>query len=361
MRKNERRRRRGLSAKRSRPGRRRILAAKFAASALAAGAVPATASADTATDLGNVGFGTIAVSNELQRVFVSAPLANKVDEFDFKGQLIGSIPNIYGAWGMAISSGYLYVTETTTGELVRLKLGASSPTPEQVASGLNHPQWLVMTGGRLWTTEDPTGQWGSVMSVDPSSGATAALPGSYYQPDLAVSPGDPNTLFVAEDGLSPGAIFRFDVSTSPATKVASNTFTDQSNIENVAVSSDGKRVIPASGAPYLFEELDAYTLQPDGLRYPGNPYPSAVAVSSSGLLATGLNNGYSNPDITTYALGKPAATFTASTNNPDGTANVLPHGLALSKNGDSLFAITAGQNNHVLMHAYKPAGTKSMG
>jgi hypothetical protein len=313
---------------------------------LAAGAVPATVVASTG--LGPVGFGSIVVDDTAHHVFVSGPQGNVVDEFDFHGNLLATVSNVYGAWGMTISGNHLYVAESTTGAIVRIDLAGSTLTPQIIASGLNGPRWLVMTGGRLWSTEGASGGWGSIVSIDPTSGVSATLSGSYYEPDLAVSPGDASTLFVAEDGLSPGALFRFDVSSSPPTQIAHNGFTDQENIEGLAVSPDGTRVIPASGYPYLFEELSASTLQADGLRYPGSPYPSAVAVSASGLLATGLDSGYSAPDIAVYQLGAPSPILTETTNNPSGTANVLPHGLALSADGAALFAVTSSSGGPIL-------------
>jgi hypothetical protein len=212
---------------------------------------------------------------------------------------------------------------------------------------LNDPDWLVMTGGKLWTA---VGNYQSqtVVGVNPSSGAVTPLPGTYYDADLAVSPGDPNTLFLDQDGLSPGSVYRFDVATTPATQVAANTFTDQENIEDLAVSSDGKRVVPASGAPYLFEELSATTLQPDGLRYPGEPYPSAVAVSPAGLLATGLTSYLNAYSVAVYPLGAPAAVFSAETAD-----DVASHGVALSANGKTLFAVTTNTfSNNVTFYAW---------
>lgn len=101
-------------------------------------------------------------------------------------------------------------------------------------------------------------------------------------------------------------------------------------------------MIPASGYPYEFEELSALTLKPDGIIYPANPYPSAVAVSpgNHGEVATGLSGGYSEPDISVFALGRPAAIFTASTSSSSGTANVMPHGLAMSSDALVLAAVT---------------------
>ncbi len=110
--------------------------------------------------------------------------------------------------------------------------------------------------------------------------------------------------------------------------------TDGSNIQDIAVSPDGTRVIPAEGAPYEFHELSATTLQNDGIIYPGQAYPSAVTVSPGrgGLVATGLN--YGSPQISVFPLGRPQATFTAT------TSSVTPHGLALTADGSGLFAAT---------------------
>jgi hypothetical protein len=326
-----------------------------AAAVLAGVAAPSTAAA-ASIDLGQVGFGTVVVDDARQHVFVAAPKANAVYEFDVAGNLLATVRNVYGAWGMTVNGNYLYVTENTAGAIVRIDLTAATLTPQTVATGLNGPQWLVMTAGKLWTTEGT--QWASVVSVDPTNGTKTALSGSYYDPDLAVSPGAPSTLFIAEDGLSPGSIYRFDVSTTPPTQKAHNGSTDQSNIEGLAVSPDGTRVIPASGAPYYFEELSASTLAPDGLRYPGQAYPSAVAVSASGLLATGLNNGYSTPDIAVYQLGAPSPTWTFATNNPNGTANVAPHGLALCADGSRLFAVTTNSTGDTVVYALTVGSTR---
>ena len=313
------------------------------AAAVFAAVSPGVASAST--DLGPIGFGTVAVDDAHAQVLVSGPSANVVDVLDFAGNVVRTIPNMYGAWGMVVSGRYLYVAESTAGAIVRVDLAAPASAPTTLAKGLFQPRWLVMTGGKLWTTvaSPSMSGWGSIASVDLKSGKSTTFSQTYYSPDLAVSPALASTLFLAEDGLSPGAVFRIDVSSAKPKVKASNTFTDQQNIEDLAVSPDGTRVIPASGYPYFFEELGASTLQPDGLVYPGNPYPSAVAVSPgrSGLLATGLDNGYSSPDIAVYPLGSPSPIFTATTMNSSGTANIRPHGLALSLDGSTLFAVSA--------------------
>jgi hypothetical protein len=166
-------------------------------------------------------------------------------------------------------------------------------------------------------------------------------PATYYNPDLAASPGAPNELYVAADGQSPGQVWHLSVGGSKPV-VAASVWTNGSNIQDLAVSADGTRLVLAQGYPYQFDELSASTLLPDGLVYPGNPYPAAVAMSrgTTSLLATGLANGYSSPDIAAFSLGSTTPVFTATTTNTSGTANVRPHGLAFSPDASKLFAVT---------------------
>lgn len=323
--------------------RRPLVLASVVAAGLALSPAPAVAS--PSTSLGSAGFGSMAVDDAGQHVFVSQPAGNDVQEYDFQGNLLATIPNVSGAYGMTIDGGVLYVAESTAGAIVQIPLASTPLTPSTVATGLTDPTWLVDTGGKLWAAEQSPEGFGAVASVDPATGAVGTLTNmQIYDPDLAVSPGDPNTLFVAADGLSPGAVYRYDVSTSTPTLVASNTFPDQDNIEGLAVSPDGTRLVPASGWPYEFEELSATTLQPDGTVYPGAAYPAAVAVSTSGLLAAGLF-GYDSPDIMVYPLGTQAASFTTTIAPSNGFGEVARHGLALSADGSWLFVVAAPPGN----------------
>lgn len=306
----------------------------------AARRAPRTTPTGTSVSLGAIGFGSIVADSANGHVFVSGPTANVVDVFDLNGNMVTSIPSQYGAFGMVIHGSTLYVVQSTAGAIEQINL-TTFADEGPLATGLVSPRWLAYAGGELWTAV--SGTFGYSLTSVSLTGVVTNFPSPmYYGADLASSPGAPDMLFVAEDGLSPGSIIRLDVSSGIPVVAASNPFTDQENLEQLAVSPDGTRVIPASGYPYEFEELSASTLQPDGIIYPGQPYPSAVAVSpgDGGLLATGLENGYSSPDVEVDPLGKPAPIFTATTSSPDGTANVLPHGLALTDDGSKLYVIT---------------------
>jgi hypothetical protein len=319
---------------------------------LAFGLQAATAALTNAatTNLGEVGFGSIVVDNAQHHVFVSEPAGNAVAELNLAGHLLRTVRHVYGAAGMALMGKNLYVAESTAGSIVRIARGAVGRGAHPVVTGLNGPVWLSAAGGRIWAAlHGASDGWDRVVGINPTSGAKRALSGTFYDPDLASSRGDPTSLYVAQDGLSPGAITRFDVGGARPVKKASNGSTDQENIEGLVISADGSRVIPASGAPYTFEEMCTSTLRADGLRYPAEPYPSADAVSGSGSLATGITNGDTSPDLAVYRLGAPQSYFEAST---AGSLNVAPHGLALTKNASELFAISDDSSGDTLLNTY---------
>ena len=316
----------------------RMVAGSLACSAAlvtaGAGGALAAPSTSTVTDLGGIGFSSIIVDNANHHVFVAGHTANVVDVLDLSGNLVTTIDNVYGAAGMAIDKGMLYVAENTAGTIARIHL-RTLVRAKDLGSGLIQPYWLAITGGRLWVTVDVSSGWGQIESVNLTTGAGTTFATNYYSPDIVSSPGAPSTIFLAEDGLSPGSIYRLNVA-SGTPVVAAGASTNQENLEQIVVSADGKRLIPASGWPYYFQELSATTLQPDGLVYPGQAYPTAVAVSTKGAgrLATGLEFGA--PDLEVAPLGTPAPIFTTITNSS--SPNVLPHGLALNAAGTEVFA-----------------------
>jgi hypothetical protein len=300
-----------------------------------------SASSESLTTLGRVGFGTIAVDSARSHILVSGPAANVVDILNYSGAVVGTIPRVYGAYGMVVRGRYLYVCESTAGVVVRFNLNQSEPHPKVLASGIMEPRWLVMTKELLWTTSGTRFNGDELVAVSPSGGDVAYPSASFTSADLAVANSSSNTLFVAEDEVSPGSLYRVDVSSGAPTVVASSRI-EGSNIQDLAVSPDGTRVVPASGAPYHFVEFSAETLQPDGLIYPGSNYPTAVAFSEPKphLIATGIDAGGegSPPDIWVDPVGVPAPILVASA-GASRDHEVLPHGLAFSPDGASLFAI----------------------
>jgi hypothetical protein len=304
--------------------------------------VPTALAAGTSTPLVGTSFGSMVVDDVNQHVFVSSPSVNTIAVYDFDGQLVTTIPNIGGASGMVISGSSLYVAESTVGSVEAINL-ATLADSGPLATGLADPTRLVFAAGRLWTTTTgPDGQSDLLTSVTLGGGVTV-FPTPYYGADLATSPATPNMLYVAADGFIPGSIYELNVSSGTPVVTVKNTDTDQYEINQLAVSPNGERVIPAANYPDNFEELRASTLTADGTTYPGEDTPSAVAISPAygGLLATGTYDytDFSYPqDILVYQLGTSTPLFRASTGE---FANVVAHGLALSADGSQVFAVTS--------------------
>jgi hypothetical protein len=310
-----------------------------AAGSLASAATGAMGTGTAAVELGSTGFGSIVVDDAYHHVFVSGPASNEVIVTDFSGTIVSTITGEDGVAGMAIDGSMLYVADSNVGAIDQIDL-ATLTDKGVLATGLAGMRWLAVAGGKLWTCLGGAGGWDQLASVS-FDGTVSEFGGSYYDGEVSSSAATPDILYVADDDLSPGSIYRFDVSSgSPVLEVRART--GNYGIDQLTVSPDGTRVIPASGAPYDFQELAASTLQPDGVVYPGAPYPSAVAVTASrgGLIATGLRQGFSTPQIHVYPIGKPSAEGLASTNSTDGTTNVVPHGLAFSGDGSTLFAVS---------------------
>ncbi len=318
----------------------RSLCAAIVATCLALAASSGVASAEVTTHLGPIGFASVVVDTARGHVFVSGPAANVVDVLDFSGHPVARIPNVSGAWGMVLTGGSLYVVESTADEVVRVNpntLAVGKP----IATGISRPSWIASSGGYLWVAEH--GEWccwASLTSINLKSGAVRRFEWPiYYAPDFATSPADPGTLFLAQDVISGGSVYRFRVASGePIQKAYART--NGENIQNIAVSPDGTRVLVAAGWPYDFEELSAHTLEPDGVVYPGQAYPSAVAVSGAAAdrFAMGTAGYYNSPDIWVDPVGTPSALFTATTTDARGYHDVLQHGLALSADGRTLFA-----------------------
>jgi hypothetical protein len=307
---------------------------------------PATPGSVSAS-IGVNSFGTIAVDDANQHVFVSAPSEGEVQVYDFSGNLVTTISGIAGAYGMVIHGTTLYVAESTTGDIEAINLSTFADEGH-IATGLVDPRWLVYAGGELWTEEDPAvddDQTDQLASVTLAGTVTAFTwgDGNGEGLDLASSPASPNTLYVAEERVSSGPLFEFDVSSGSPVLEASNP--DPGGIEGFAVSPDGTRVIPAAAATTngSLEELSSSTLTADGVIYPSDPSPSAVAVSPAdgGIVATGTTNGGSETEIRVFPIGSPNAIFTASTDSPGASNAVEAHGLALSADGSRMFAVTS--------------------
>jgi hypothetical protein len=302
------------------------------------GLVPSHAGAqmtETPTPLPGL-MGAMVVDPATSHVFVSLYDASEVVVLDFDGNIVGTIPGLAGARGLAVVGNHVYVAAANAGAIDEIDTGTLTIT-RTVATGLVSMDDLVAAGGALWAMSS-----GNLTRVAIADGAKTSY-GNVAGTGLVGDPADPNMLFEFDPGSSPFGLARLDISSLPPTVGASQAETTPviiSNVHDIAVSPDGTHVIPAGGAPYQFDELAAGNLLPTGVVYPANPYPTAVAMTSAngGLFAGGMNGLYDN-DIVLYRLGDSSSEI--ATHDFGSTSQTLvPGGLAFSPDGTRLFAVT---------------------
>jgi hypothetical protein len=326
--------------------RRSLVALATAAFVGAVAIAPTQARADSITDLGPIGFASMVVDNAHGRVFVAGLKRNVIDVLNLSGKVLAKIRGVGSPYAMAINGESLYISQFkgAKAEIRQVNLETLQLDETPVATGLGCPTTLAIIGETLWTTNRPhCSEEGTLVAVNLETGATSSTTERISLPWFAASPADPQSLFVAEGGRSPGTFYRFDVSTGTPELLARNVTPPQANITQIVLSPDGERLIPAAAVPYHFEELNALTLQPDGVEYPGEMFPSAVAVSGgeANRLATGVEGGSEPgaPDIWVAQLGNPTPIFSASTTDLHGRHSVASDGLALTGDGHELFAV----------------------
>ncbi|MFG3280354.1 YncE family protein [Streptomyces sp. NPDC048111] len=312
----------------------------------------------------------LAVDPFHQHVFISDYTSGSVLVADYQGRLIRTIKNLPGVCDLELSadSRTLYaplalgdaISAIDTGsarERTRIPTGAGTAP---LHAALNGPtlyfsygeQWEASVGSLTLNSPTPTVRLGLV-----PQGAFGGAP------LLATSPAAPGTLVVADQNTSPGTLSVYDTSGSgPVLRTTVWQPGGSSNFSDLAITPDGKTLLTASGAPYHHPSFRLPDLA-EGHTYPSTSYPNAVAVSSRGDVAAGVNSTDPDPDVYLYRSGADAPYRTVSLAPATGydSGNLRPRGLAWAPDGTRLFAIS-GHNNEstlrlvVVRAAQQPTG-----
>jgi hypothetical protein len=308
-------------------------------------AVPASAVAaagpTSATALPLTGFSSIVADSAHHQVFVSGAGSDPVAIADFGGRPTGTLTSLDGATALALSryDGILYAAIGGTDEIAAV----NTSTLQEVAvyfTGTGHDaRHLAVVGHDVWFSYGASGSAG-VGVLDPAAltVGTTSEPTFYNAPVLAASPSAPNTLVAGDGGMSPSVVESFNVSTGTPVPIAKSDPWTQSdgceNLQQLAITANGADVVTACGAPYYGSELTLSGMTEDAT-YQTGPYPGSVAVApATGTIALGI-----------YASSATVDLFQPGTTNPTGTYQLSGfgvYGLAWSKSGSELFAVTAG-------------------
>jgi DNA-binding beta-propeller fold protein YncE len=204
------------------------------------------------------------------------------------------LPIAFSSYGMSLSAdnGKLYIAGGVSNSLTVLDTGAQTFLPSvQVGS----PVYAVATGlnNRLFVVDGSTFQ--RVDQIDASSGQKAGPPvlNFAYSGGLKTSP-DHSTLYYATYGLSPGDLYKIDVSTTTPNVLYHNAGDIGENGQQLALSKDGSMVAYVCGYGDGGYQIPNFLTQGMTLKniFPTGAYPNALAFSPDGKLAYALHSLY---------------------------------------------------------------------
>ena len=283
------------------PGRR--AATLVAATAVALGTAvltaPAAHAADVVTPLpGVTGIADVAAGGG--RILVAA--VDRMVIADSSGTVTGTLA-LPGAYGIALTpdgsrayvalrdAGQVAVVDPAKRRILR-RIDLAQPCPSN----------LALSGGRLWVGYGCDSWGGGVLSLDPAAKTPTPVvvdSGLYGAPAIAVAGG---VLAIGERGLSPATASVWTVGangTATRRGTVPPGWGDASNLQDLALSPDGRLLVTAAGYPYRHVGWDTTTLTEvrgygDGIGY----YPNAVAFSPDGSqLAAGRG---SDPEVSVH-------------------------------------------------------------
>jgi hypothetical protein len=300
------------------------------------------------TPLGLPGFGSVAVDDKHQVVYVTGGAGgNSVLVVGFDGQVKQTIDKQYGASGLVLSAdgSTLYVA-LASGDAVSaidtstLKQKASYATPVPHTC----PTTLARTGSSVWIGYGCGQDWTAGVGVLDTSAAspqivlqrqdTTGKDVRYLNaPLVSAAIAATGPLAVGEPGLSPATIATYKATGATLSLMHSQPRAG-SNLADLALAPDGSAVFAAAGSA---DRVDAFT--PSDLSdtggYTTGPAPTAIALSPDGtMLAATQAEPYA--PLTVFQVGGTAST----------SAYVLPagetpaaRGVAFSGDGTRLFEV----------------------
>lgn len=286
--------RRRAAAAPARRGATLVAATAVALATAVLTASPARA-ADTVTALpGVTGVGDVAAGGG--RILVAA--VDRLVVADAAGTVTATMGGLPGAVGLALTpdARRAYVALRNANQVAEVDLARLRIVRRIDLAGYPCPSNLALSGGRLWVGYGCDSWGGGVLSVDVTARTPApvAVAGNLYgAPAIAVAG---SVLAFGERGLSPATAEVWSIGTGGAAtrrgSVPAN-WGDASNLQDLALSPDGRLLVTAAGYPYRHVGWDTTTLAEvrsygDGIGY----YPNSVAFSPDGSqLAAGRGSG----------------------------------------------------------------------
>jgi hypothetical protein len=315
----------------------------LAAFAFAVLAFPATAAADSSTELPLEGLWGMAVDAEHEHVFVSGhPIGDTITVLDFDGTIVGTITGQQGASGLVVdpATDTLYAALRNADAISTISTVTLAETGRIPVAPLESPSMLALAGGRLWFGHDCS-SGGGTGSVDLDGTDVTDYPTDFPAncPLFATTQTNPNVLVSGNLSTTVPTIYVHDVSTTTPTLLRSVTEPgDMGRLNDLRVTQDGTRLVVAGQSLDAIQVLDIADLTLDD-SYPTVDGPQATAVTSdAGFVAAGATDPITDADdLAVYPAGQlvPVRTWDFG-EDPE----VVPWGLQFTPDSSTLFAVT---------------------
>ena len=256
-----------------------------------------------------------------------------VSVFDDSGDLLTTLSNLPQADSLIVLGNDLYVHMAGTGSIADVDTRTLS-VKQVFNAGITGRTAMAYAAGLLWTVSQ-----GTLVSVDPTTGATNSYPvryaGNLDPQGLRSDPANPDLLYDL------GAFSVINVAANPPTITIPTTLSDgHSSIGGASdglMTPDGTHVLVDSGGLSEFAVNGPNT--PVSQFDPPQQY-TAVTMSTAvdgGLLAAGLQSSGLQP---VQLFGLASAQPLASISFGDDDASIPARCLAISPDGTSLFAVS---------------------
>ncbi|HEU5356496.1 MAG TPA: hypothetical protein VFU65_18635 [Actinocrinis sp.] len=287
---------------------------------------------------------------------------NTVLVTDYAGTVVATLDNEPGATGLVISpdGNTVYVGLADAGAVSAISTRSLTEVSRYATGDGTSPTYVAYTAGKIWFSYESDYQ-GMIGSIDPHTSPAkvvlAASPDTWGIPPVLAANRD-GELVAGEPSQSPNELASYDVSSGAVVVLAPQVFEyEAGNMGDLQITPDGSDVVVASGAPYHHEVFKVSDLSTAG-EYDTATYPNSVAIAADGTVIAGSENYYGD-SIYVFAPGRSAA-VTSYPLPP--TTYLAPAGLAVTPDGNKLFAITAdpyGNSPVVLNIIARPEQTSS--
>lgn len=333
-----------------------LLSALAVACAVPVVTAPAAHAADVKIELPMTAFRDVLADDD--HVYVTGGGSAGVVVRDLTGAAVTTITGQPGAAGMALSpdGGTLYVALSQGDAISAIDTTTLVETARYATGASTCPQHVTAVGTSIWFGYGcaSAGDIGVVdLSGETPAVTTARAAAGYgytYAPFVEARVDGAVTRLLA---APPGGyhLHSYTVAGTALTMVTTREVA-QGNLNDIAVTADGTRVVTAAGSPYHHARYATADLSSDGLFGEGLAYPNAAAVTD-GFVAAGTDASYAH-DVRVYtAAGSLVRTWETGT-------RLQPHGLAYSPDGSRLFAVSGDWGAtprylHVLVDPMKAA------